>query len=183
MSKEDSLNASEVSGSWFSRLIEGELKDDMEYDQRVGGTAIFVFGVLGALFFVAHQTWSTGFFTATFGALEMLLLYGYLIAVMVSGTLYGLLGRKHLSRLFDVFGGLLFSAVSITWLLVVFPFEFAHFADVLPDFLRFLVQWISNDIGRVLMVLLIIFLLAGEVFMTLMHVGVRRARAQVKTHL
>ena len=94
--------------SWFSRLIEGELKDTVEYSQRVAGTAIFVLGVLGVLYFVAHQIGSTGFFTTKFGTLEVLLLYGYLSAVIVSGTLYGILGRKHLSRFFDVFGGLFF---------------------------------------------------------------------------
>ena len=29
---------------------------------------------------------------------------------------------------------------------------FTYFAVMLPDFLRFLVQWISNDIARILMV-------------------------------
>jgi type IV secretory pathway VirB2 component (pilin) len=43
--------------------------------------------------------------------------------------------------------------VATAWLLVVFPFDFTYFADVLPDFLRFLVQWISNDIARVIIVL------------------------------
>lgn len=37
--------------------------------------------------------------------------------------------------------------------MIVFPFDFTHFADVLPAFLRFLGQWISNDIARILMVL------------------------------
>ena len=172
------MNKTEETGSWFSRLIEGEMKDDMEINQRVMGTAILVLGVLGVLFFVAHQTGSTGFFTETFGTLEMLLLYGYFVYVIVSGTLYGLFGRKHLSRHFDVFGGLFFAAVANIWLLVVFPFEFTYFADVLPDFLRFLVQWISNDIAQVLLVLGIIWHLGGEVIMTVMYLGVRKARAR-----
>jgi hypothetical protein len=46
----------------------------------------------------------------------------------------------------------------------VFPFEFAHFADVSPDSLRFLVGWISNDIARVLMVLAIIVYLGAAVY-------------------
>ena len=43
--------------------------------------------------------------------------------------------------------------MATAWITVVFPFDFTYFADVLPDFLRFLVQWISNDIARILMVL------------------------------
>ena len=107
----------------------------------------------------------------------MVMLYGYLIAMTISGILYGFLGRKHLSRYFDVFGGMFFAGVAMAWLLVVFPFEFAYFADVLPDFLRFFVQWISNDIARVLMVLIIIVHIIGQVWMGLLHVFVRKARA------
>lgn len=154
------------------------MDDTMEYSERVGGIVILVLGVLGVLYFFAHQMWSTGFFTAKFGTVEMLLLYGYLSAVMVSGTLFGVLGRKHLSRYFDVFGGMFFAAVAITWLLVVFPFEFSYFADVLPDFLRFLVQWFSNDIARILMVLGILVHLVGQVWMGLLFVFVRKARAR-----
>lgn len=164
--------------SWWSKSVEKEKDDTMEYSQRVGGTVIFLLGILGMLFFVAHQTWSTGFFTSKFGSLEILFLYGYLIAVMVSGILFGLLGRKHLSRYFDVFGGLFFSIVAITWLLVVFPFEFTYFAEVLPDFLRFFIQWVSNDIARILMVLGILVHLLGQVWMGALFVGVRKARAR-----
>ena len=59
---------------------------------------------------------------------------------------------------------------------MVFPFEFTYFADVLPDFLRFLVQWISNDIARVLMVPIIIVNLVLTVYATILHVFVRKAR-------
>jgi hypothetical protein len=54
--------------------------------------------------------------------------------------------------------------ITITWLLVVFPFEFAYFADVLPEPVRFLVMWISNDIARVIMVLLVIAHLAAAIY-------------------
>lgn len=172
------LKKIEENKSWFSKSVEKEMNDTMEYSERVGGTVIFVLGVLGVLYFVAHQIWSTGFFTAKFSTLEMILFYGYLIVVMVSGALYGLFGRKHLSRYFDVFGGMIFAAVAITWLLMVFPFDFAYFADVLPDFLRFLVQWFSNDIARVLMVLGILVHLVGQVWMGLLFVFVRKARAR-----
>ena len=141
--------------SWFSRG-KAEAEKGIPHRERVVGIAIVVFSVLMVLYFVAHQMRSTGFFTGTFGTLEMLLLHGYFVFWIVSAGLEGVLGRRLLSRLFDVFGGLIFSTVCITWLLVVFPFGFAYFADVLPDSLRFLVQWISNDIARVLMVLGII---------------------------
>jgi len=64
--------------------------------------------------------------------------YGSLIYWIATAGLI-VFGRKHLSRDFDVFGGLIFATVGIAWLFMVFPFEFAYFTDVLPDFLRFLV--------------------------------------------
>ena len=106
----------------------------------------------------------TGFFTSDFGTLEMIMLYGSLSFMIVSSGLEGIFGQRLLSRLFDVFGGLIFGTIGSVWLFLVFPFEFAYFADVLPEFLRFLLQWISNDIARVLMVLLIMVSLAAAIY-------------------
>jgi len=153
------------------------MEDVIPYDERAVSYAIILFGVLIVVYFVAHQTWSTGFFTATFGTLEMVMLYGSLIFWIVTSALL-LFVRKKLSRDLDVFGGLIFATVGITWLFVVFPFEFTYFADVLPDFLRFLVQWISNDIARVLMVLGIIVTLVFAVYSSILYVFVRKARAK-----
>jgi len=170
------LNKTKGIKSWFSKLVEEDVEDDIPYDERVASIAIVVFGVLIGLYFVAHQTWSTGLFTATFGTLEMLLLYGSLIYWIVTSALM-LFSCKNLSRDFDI-PGLFFVTVSIAWLFVVFPFDFAYVADVLPDFLRFLVQWISNDIARVLMVLGIILHLVLAVFSAILRVFVRKARAK-----
>ena len=105
------------------------------------------------LYLAAHQILSTGFFTAKFGAIEMVMLYGSWISWIITSGLEGVPGQRLLSRLFDAFGGIIFIALATAWLTVVFPFDFAYFADVLPEVLRFLLQWISNDIARVLMVL------------------------------
>jgi hypothetical protein len=88
------------------------------------------------------------------------------------------LGRKHLSRDIDAFGGIIFVTISGAWLFVVFPFEFTYFANVLPDVLRFLVQWISNDVARVLLVLWIIANLVSAVYYGILRVLVRKTRAQ-----
>ncbi len=149
------LNETKATKNWFARHAEAEAEKGIPYSHRVVGIAIVVFSVLMVLYFVAHQTWSTGFFTATFGTLEMLMLYGSLMYWIITCTVL-LFGFKNLSRDFDSFGGLIFVTVGVAWLFVVFPFDFAYFADVLPDSLRFLVQWISNDVARVLMVLGII---------------------------
>ena len=161
--------------SWFSKLVEEDMKDDTNPDRGLS-IAIIVVGTLIVLYFIAHQMGSTGFFTATFGTLEMIMLYGSLIYWIVTCVVL-LIGLKNLSRNIDSFGGLIFATVGIAWLLVVFPFDFAYFADVLPDFLRFLVQWISNDIAQVLMVLGIILHLILAIFSGILRVFVLKARA------
>ena len=170
------------SKSGWAKNVEKEMDDTIEYNQRVFGVVILIIAFLAIIFFINHQMGSTGFFTTKFGMVEMIMMYGYLIAVMISGTLFGVLGRKHLSRYFDALGGMLFAAVAITWLLVVFPFEFTHFADVLPDFLRFLAQWISKDIARVVMVIGILVHLVGQVWMGLLFVYVRKAQQKNLTN-
>ena len=162
--------------SWYSRG-KAEADKGIPCGDRIVGIAIVVFSVLMVLYFSAHQRRSTGFFTATFGTLEMIALYGIWVYWIVVAGLESILGLRLLSRLFDVFGGLIFSGICIAWLLVVFPFEFAYFADVLPDSLRFLVRWISNDIARVLMVLGFIMHLFFAVFSTILRISVYKARA------
>ena len=152
----------------------------MTASERSFDIVIIVFSSLIILYFAAHQMLLTGFFTATFGTLEILMLYGSLIFWIITATLEGLLDRRNLSRLTDLFGGLIFVIVSISWLFVVFPFEFAYFANVLPDFLRFLVQWISNDIARVLMVIGIILHLVMEVYSAILRLVVRKERSRRK---
>ncbi len=71
-----------------------------------------------------------------------------------------------------------FATFAIVWLFVVFSFEFAHFADLSPDFLKFLVQWISNDIARVLMVAGIIVHLGAAVYMPFAYKFVGRTRSK-----
>ena len=173
------MNETQATESWFSRG-KAEAEKGIPKSERIVGIAIVVFCVLMVLYFVAHQTWSTGFFTATFGTLEILMLYGSLVFWIVTAGLEGVLGQRLLSRLFDTFGGLVFATVATAWLFVVFPFEFAYFADVVPDFLRFLVQWISNDIARVVMVLGIIGYLGAAVYAPIAYgfVGKKRSKRE-----
>ena len=157
------MNGTENVENWFSRA-KAEADKGVPRNERVFGIAIVVVSVLMILYYVAHQTGSTGFFTTEFGTLEMIMLYGNLTAWIITGALEGIFSQRLLSRLFDVFGGVIFITISLAWLLAVFPFEFAYFADVLPDSLRFLVQWISNDIARGIMVLGIIILAIAAVY-------------------
>jgi hypothetical protein len=147
------LTKTEPKEYWFSRG-KAEADKGIPKKERVVGIGFFFAGsVLMILYLAAHQIWSTGFFTKAFGTTEMIMLYGSWISWIITSGLEGVLGKRFLSRLFDTFGGIIFIAVATVWLAVVFPFDFTYFANVLPGFLRFLLQWISNDIARILMVL------------------------------
>jgi len=168
------LGETKETKNWFTRRAEAEAKKDtMPYSDRVGNVVMVVVIILVTLYFVAHQMWSTGFFTSEFGSLEMFLFYGVLIYQIFPTALKALFGRRNLARLFEMTGSIL-GTVALAWLFVVFPFEFAYFADVLPSFLRFLVQWISNDIVRVLMVLGIIAAPVMAIYLAILYVFVQR---------
>lgn len=149
--------------TWFSRG-KADADNGIPFSERVSSIIIAVFSILMVLFFVSHQTRSTGFFTAEFGTLEQFLFYGYWAVWITTASLEGIFGLRLLSRLFDVFGGIIFLLISTTVLLVIFPFDFVYFADVLPDSLRFLVQWISDDIARVVMMIGVIGLLFATLY-------------------
>jgi hypothetical protein len=146
------------------------------YEDRGLSIGIIVGGVLVGSFLVAHQVRSTGFLTAAFGTLEMLLLYGTLLFWIVTSALI-VVGQKGLSRALDL-GGLFFAAGALAWLFVVFPFDLTHVADVLPEPLRILLQWISGDIARVLTVLGFVVHLGLALFSVTIRVSVHRTRAR-----
>jgi len=163
----------EIKG-WLARHAEAEAeKDIIPYSERAGSVVGIVVTILVVLYFVAHQTRSTGFFTSKFGPAEAFLFYAPLLYGLVPTGARVLVGRKNLARLFDVFGSVL-STVTLVWLYSVFPFDFSHFADVLPAFARFLLQWVSNGVARVLMVIGIIVAPITAVYTAVLYVFVRR---------
>jgi hypothetical protein len=139
---------------WLSKLVEEELKDydKLSVSDRVISLVFVIFFPLILVYFAAHQMISTSFFTATFDILEMIMLYGTLLYWIITCAVL-LLELKDLSRDIDSFGGLIFAVIGFAWLSIVFPFDFTYFADIMPDVLKVLVQWISNPIARVLLVL------------------------------
>ena len=165
--------------NWFSRA-KAEADKGIPSGERGFGIALVVINILMILYFTTHQMQSTGFFTESFGPLEIFFLYGYSVFWIISAGLEGVLGRRLLSRLFDVFGGVLFAGICIIWLLVVFPFELAYFADILPNSLKFLLQWISNDIARIIMMLGIIVHLGAAIYCPIAYGFIEKERFKVK---
>jgi hypothetical protein len=174
---EISLTDTERTENWFSRG-KAEADKGIPKNERITAIGFFFAGsVLMILYLVSHQIWSTGFFTTKFGPIEMILLYGSWISLSISSGLEGILGQRLLSRLFDTFGGIIYIVVATVLLIVVFPFDFTYFANVLPDFLRFLVQWISNDIARILMVLYAIVMGIAAIYSPIAYKFIRIKRS------
>jgi hypothetical protein len=163
--------------NWFSRG-KAEAEKGIPSSERFVGISIVVFIVFLLLYLNSQQTHSTRLFTPTIRTPEIVMFYCVLIMGIISAGLEGVFGQRFYSRLFDVFGGLILAAVCTIGLLVVFPFEFAHFADVMPDSLSFLVRWISNDIARVLMVLAIIVYIGAAAYCPIAYKFVETKRSR-----
>jgi hypothetical protein len=161
----------------FFTIAKEELSDEIATNDKIASVFLILVNGSFGLYFIAHQTVSTGFLTPMFGAFEMIMLYGIIIYWITTSILI-LIGQKHPSRDLDTYGGLFFATFAIAWLILIFPFEFAYFANVLPDFFRFLVQWISNEIALVLLILLVITHLILAVYSLIIRLYVRKARAQ-----
>jgi fumarate reductase subunit D len=149
--------------NWLSRAKE-ESEKKLPLNERIFGILIVIFCILMIIFFGIHQIKKTGFFTIKFSILEMIFFYGFWIFWITTATLESILNQRLLSRIVDIFGGIIFATISLAVLLIVFPFEFSHLPDVLPEILRFILRWISNDIARIIMVILIILHLVAEIY-------------------
>lgn len=168
------MSGAKTNENWFIKHAEAEAKKDViPFSERIGNIIGIVVTILVVLFFAFHQMQSTGFFTSSFGTTEMLLFYLSIMAGMVTAIVRALFGRKNPARLFDMLGACIF-AVTIAWLYITFPFDFTHFADVLPDFLKFLLQWISNDIAKILMLVGMVVAPVMIIYNAIMYVLVRR---------
>lgn len=163
----------------FSKTVEEQLSDEIPSADIAASIFLLVVSGLFGLYFIAHQMGSTGFFTPMFSTFEMIMLYGILIYWITTSVLI-LIGQKHPSRDLDSYGGLFFATLAIAWLIIVFPFDFVYFADASPIFLRFLLQWISNEIALVVLIILFVLHLIAAVYALIQRLYVRKARAERK---
>jgi len=123
--------------------------------QRWGGLAIVAVMIVLLGFFALHQLSNTGFFTDKFGTLEMLALYGPILIALAAPIVRAITGQQNPARPFEVAMNVSL-AIGSLWLAITFPFNFVHLADVLPSAIRFIFAWISNDIGRLVLILQVI---------------------------
>ena len=130
----------------------GREKTVLSIPDRIGEIVGIFFIALFAAFFVYHQTANTGFMTSEFGLTATILFYGSFALSMISPAARAILGRRDTARPFELASNV-FTAIAAFWFLSAFPFNFAHLSDPLPTFLRFIISWISNEIGWVIILL------------------------------
>jgi hypothetical protein len=131
-------------------------RDLVSTPQRVIDPLVAILAMALVLsFFAFHQLAQTGFFTQKFGPLEMICFYGPIILTPAAAIIRGVSGHRNTGRPLEALVNL-FMASAALWLLVVFPFDFSHFADALPPAIRFMFAWLNNDIGKVVLILQII---------------------------
>jgi hypothetical protein len=157
---------------WFTRHAESEAKKDViKLSARVG-ELIGIFCILILLiFFITHQTSSTGFFTSKFDNLEQFLFYGSLSFGIISSIGKIIIGRKNTIRPLEAFGAI-FSCIALFWLLYIFPFDFSHLADFLPEILQLITMWISNGIVKIFMMIGIIGSLVTSIYIIALYVSI-----------
>jgi hypothetical protein len=148
-------------------------KEVLTLSQRGGEVISVVVMLLVFGFFVSHQVRQTGFFTAKFGAVEMVCLYGPILLSLAAPIVRAVTGRRNPARPFEVVTNG-FLAIAALWLLLVFPFNFAHLADVLPAAMRFALAWITNEIGTVVLILQVIVGTIWAFVTTVKYLSVRR---------
>lgn len=159
---------------WFARHAESEAKKDVMKLSERAGELIGISCILVLLvFFINHQTSSTGFFTSEFGRLEQFLFYGSLSFGIITGIGKIIVGRKNAIRPLEAFGAL-FSFIALLWLLDVFPFDFTHLTDILPEFLRLITIWISNDITKIFMIIGIIGSFVTAIYIIALYVSIHQ---------
>ena len=145
------------------------LTTGQRWGELISGVAmLLLFG-----FFAYHQAAHTGFFTAKFGALEIFCLYGPILVSLAAPVVRAVSGRRNPARPFDV-ATYVFLAMAALWLLMVFPFNFSHLADALPGALHFVLAWITNEIGKVVLILQVIIGPISAILTTRKYLSLRR---------
>lgn len=146
--------------------------DALTIGERV--SQVFILGgmLLLIVFFVAHQFGDTGFFTRKFGTFEGLCLYAPMLLALVPPIARICTGQRNSARLLEAFSDLCLAFGSF-WLLIVFPFNYAQLADVLPYPLRFILAWITDDIARIFFVLQIIIAFISSIVFMLQYIASR----------
>lgn len=157
-----------LESTWKKEAEKDKLKDAERASQLVS----WIFTAIAAWFLLAHWTEDTGFYTSEFDQLDAVLLFGPLLFGVLPPLVRTLRGRKNVARPWDIVGSMLF-VLSSAYFLCAFPFDMAFFAVPLPEGMRFLIDWVTEDIAKVVLVIGVIGGIFGIGWTTLTYFKVR----------
>lgn len=135
--------------------------------------------LIAIAFFVIHQTRPTGFFTNEFGTLGAVLFYAVFVFGIVPNLVRLFVGRKNPARLFEAAGMVVFFVAQF-YLLLVFPFDFSHFADPLPRSLEFLLSWVSPTIAKWVLGIGVLGSVFFSIYTFILYISVREQLSKTK---
>lgn len=135
-----------------TRKMDGEVMSVLERSVELLALIPMVFLFV---FFAYHQLTNTGFFTTSFGPLEMVCFYGPILTSVAAPLVRASSGNRTLARPFEISSNL-FLAFSSLYLLTVFPFDFYHFGDLFPGPFHFVFSFFTNGIGMLFLILQVI---------------------------
>jgi hypothetical protein len=150
-------------------------KGVMTPTRRWGGLYTVGLMLLLLTFFVYHQWKGTGFFTDKFGPAEMLALYGPIVISMAPPIQRAIQGHSNPARPLEAASDLSLAIGSI-WLWNHFPFNFTHLADPFPSAMHFAFAWITNNVGRFILLLQIVISFISSISTIMTYLSERRNR-------
>lgn len=165
------------SSKWGGQVQAAEgRRDRLMPGQRAGEVFAAGISLLVLVFFFENQARGTGFFTSRFGLTEQALFYGSALVGVTVSLARAAYGRRNAVRPLDTLYGALLVVTALT-LLRVFPFDFAHFPDLMPKTVRFAFFWLSNSIGAVGLVFVAIGGFASMLYNAVVFAASRPSRA------
>ena len=160
--------------SWFTSRIRMHVrKDHLKFSERISEFISAFLMLLAAFFFISHQILSTGFFTSRFGSMEAFLFYLPILIGVTACIVRGVIGRRNAVRPLDVAGSIVWF-IAASWLLIVFPFDFSHLADILSSPFKLLLAWFSDDFGKIILALAGVAGFFNAIYSSMLYLFVRR---------
>ncbi|OPX61053.1 MAG: hypothetical protein A4E29_00976 [Methanomassiliicoccales archaeon PtaB.Bin134] len=150
-----------------------EAKNDrLKQGERAGQLAGVILSIIVFIFLLVHWADDTGFYSSEFNEMDATVLFGPLLFGMVPSAFRFLVGRKNPSRPLDVVVSVLF-VISAIYFLNYFHFNMEFFADPLPGSLEFLLDWMTEGIARIFLIIGVIGGTFSVVWTALTYVKVK----------
>lgn len=163
---------------WVMSQVGKEAKRDMIPPSERFGQVVAIAGTFMVLaFFAIHQARPTGFFTDEFGTGDSALFYVMILVGIAPAFIRFLLGTRNAARPADALSLAIFFVGGLYFLLT-WPFDFAYFADPFPHSLEFLIDWVSADLGKLVIGFGVVVSPFFSVLTFLTYVGVKKRLAQ-----